>query len=235
MNNSEFFNVLKRSFEKYLETGARSNKKLEILHGAISRDLYEKLKDKNDTNDHYSVASLGFGKEGKIAGRYIDKFVDITIYKNHEPIAGVAVKFVMGNYKQNSNNYFENMLGETVNIRCGNIPYFQIFIVPDSLPYFNKSGSITGWEQINAHDLKKYVALSKDNIDTYLHTPNKTLVSIISISPSAATNKIEYIEYYQNNHFSITASPKHFDFGAAIIYNDYEMFIKKVVHTVLSQ
>lgn len=64
------------------------------------------------------------GKEMKLDGRYIDKVVDITILKNSKPIAGIGVKFVMQNYSQNSNNYFENMLGETANIRCANIPYF---------------------------------------------------------------------------------------------------------------
>jgi hypothetical protein len=44
----------------------------------------------------------------------------------------------MQNYSQNSNNYFENMLGETANIRSSNIPYFQIFIIPDEIPYYKK-------------------------------------------------------------------------------------------------
>ena len=62
-------------------------------------------------------------------GRYINKNVDIVIYKR-TVIAGIGVKFVMQNYSQNSNNYFENMLGETANIRSKNIPYFQIFVIP---------------------------------------------------------------------------------------------------------
>ena len=133
MNNYQFLTVLKKSFITYLQTGARSNKKLEVLHGAISQDLNERLNDKK-----YSVHSLGFGKgkEHKINGRYVDKTVDITIEENKKPIAGIAVKYVMSNYKQNSNNYFENMLGETANMRSAQIPYFQIFVIPDSIPYF---------------------------------------------------------------------------------------------------
>ena len=61
MNNSQFLTVLKESFKTYLQTGARSNKKLCVLHGAISEDLQEKL------NDNYKVYSLGHetGKEKK--------------------------------------------------------------------------------------------------------------------------------------------------------------------------
>ncbi len=138
MNNKEFLKVVGESFKKFIETGLRSNEKLKILHGAIANDLKHRL------GTGFSVCSLGIGdsKEMKIEGRYIDKAVDITILKNESPIAGIGVKFVMQNYSQNSNNYFENMLGETANIRCANIPYFQIFIIPDKLPYYKNDGSI---------------------------------------------------------------------------------------------
>ena len=124
MNNTQFLECITKSFLKFLDTGSRSNEKLKILHGAIAKDLSIRL------GDNYQIKSLGFSdnKEGKIKGRYIDKDVDITIYKDSEPIAGIGVKFVMQNYAQNSNNYFENMLGETANIRSNRIPYFQIFI-----------------------------------------------------------------------------------------------------------
>ena len=97
MNNSQFLAILKKSFITYLQTGARSNKKLGILHGAISEDLQERLNDNT-----YSVYSLGYGigKEHKINGRYVDKAVDITITENNQPIAGIAVKYVMSNYSQ---------------------------------------------------------------------------------------------------------------------------------------
>lgn len=56
MKNSQFLAILKQSFITYLQTGARSNKKLGVLHGAISEDLQKRLKDKK-----YSVYSLGYG------------------------------------------------------------------------------------------------------------------------------------------------------------------------------
>ncbi len=235
MNNSQFLAILKKSFITYLQTGARSNKKLGILHGAISEDLQERL-----NNNTYSVYSLGYGigKEHKIYGRYVDKAVDITITENNQPIAGIAVKYVMSNYSQNSNNYFENMLGETANIRCAKIPYFQIFIIPDKIPYFDKDGSISKWETISEHNLNKYIKLSNDNIDTYLHTPNKTLVFIVHIqdknSNAKISNRQTYVDYYSNNDFDMTMSALSFNFGSTIVYNDYDKFIDKVVHAIKS-
>ena len=94
MDNQEFLTVVGSSFKKFLETGSRSNEKLKILHGAIARDLKERL------GTGYYVQSLGVGngKEMKLDGRYIDKVVDITILKGTQPIAGIGVKFVMQNY-----------------------------------------------------------------------------------------------------------------------------------------
>lgn len=235
MNNTQFLTILKQSFITYLHTGARSNKKLCVLHGAISEDLQERLNDSK-----YSVYSLGYGigKEHKINGRYVDKAVDITIAENNKPVAGIAVKYVMSNYSQNSNNYFENMLGETANIRCAKIPYFQIFIIPDKIPYFDKENGISKWETINEHNLNKYIKLSNDNIDTYLHTPNKTLVFIVHIQDRNAiakiSNKQEYGDYYLQNDFDMEISALSFDFGNTIVYNDYDTFIQKVVYAIKS-
>ena len=235
MNNSQFLEVLKQAFITYLQTGARSNKKLEILHGAISKDLQERLQD-----DKYSVYSLGYetGKERKIIGRYVDKTVDITITENNKSVAGIAVKYVMSNYSQNSNNYFENMLGETANIRSAKIPYFQIFVIPDKIPYFDKDGGISKWEDIKEHNLKKYIKLSNDDIENFLHTPNKTLVFIVHIKEmnTGATilSKQEYEQFYLHNNFEMAISALNFDFGNTIVYNDYDKFIQKVVYAIKS-
>jgi hypothetical protein len=234
MNNHEFLEVLKQSFLVYLRTGARSNEKLKVLHGAISKDIDNRLRDRQ-----YAVSSLGYGagKEKNIDGRYINKAVDITISEKGKAVAGIAVKFVMSNYSQNSNNYFENMLGETANIRSAKIPYFQVFAIPDKMPYFDKSGKITKWETITAHNLDKYIKLSNDNIDNYMHTPNKTLVYIIHLESEKTANmktKDDYEYFYLNNSFVVCESDLKFSFGNTIIYNDYEKFAEKTVYAIKS-
>ena len=230
MDNQEFLTVVGNSFKKFLETGSRSNEKLKILHGAIANDLQNRL------GKGYSIQSLGIGngKEMKIDGRYIDKAVDITILKNAIPIAGIGVKFVMQNYSQNSNNYFENMLGETANIRCANIPYFQIFIIPDKLPYYRSDGTFQKWEEFTTHNSEKYLTLSKDDIQTSIHTPTKTLLFVIRL-PDIERNisdKDDYINYYEHcNNFRVCKSPIQYGtFSSAVVHNDYEDFAEKLVH-----
>lgn len=232
MDNQEFLTVVGNSFKKFLETGSRSNEKLKILHGAIAKDLKERL------GTGYSVCSLGIGngKEEKLDGRYIDKVVDITIKKGQKSIAGIGVKFVMQNYSQNSNNYFENMLGETANIRCANIPYFQIFIIPDTLPYYNKQGLLQKWEVFTVHNAIKYLTLSEDNIQTSIHTPTKTLLFVVHLPEikKPIADKYDYVNYYESQtDFMVCESQTEYgEFSSAVVYNDYEDFIDKVVHYI---
>lgn len=236
MNNNQFLQTVEKSFIKFLKTHPRSNKKLIILHGAIADDI------KNRLGKKYEIKSLGAGdgKEGKMKGRYVEKSVDIVISKDKNNIAGIGVKFVMNNYSQNSNNYFENMLGETANIRTNNKEYFQILIIPEEMPYYNEDGKITKWEKITNHNVDKYVVLSKDNTERYLHTPVKTLLFVIKF-PECDHNTIitrsKYKRYYLNRvrDASIKMSAVVLgSFDKAVVSNDYEMFIEKVVHYIKS-
>lgn len=240
LSNDEFLYVLSNSFQSFVESGtSRSTAKLKPLHGAIAKDLALRL------GDGYSVQSQGWGddREGDIAGRYVDKKVDITIYQTDHTtqqcraIAGVAVKFVMQNYSQNSNNYFENMLGETANIRANNCPYFQIFIILDRIPYYKKeSKRITKWETFTEHNADKYITLSCDNVDKYLHTPNKTLLYVVHIPDNddlLYKTAQEYMDFYaQNDSLVCPSVHSYMGFGNSVVVNDYESFISKVYHTI---
>lgn len=233
--DSAFLSAITRSFRCFLECGtSRSTHKLKPLHGAIASDLASRL------GPDYTIKSQGYedGKEGIISGRYVDKNVDILIQKavSKEVVAGLAVKFVMQNYSQNSNNYFENMLGETANIRANGYPYFQIFIILDRLPYYKKDKSISRWESFTAHNIEKYVALSQDNIDVYAHTPNKTLVYVVHIPDNDNLGTLsEYVEYYKGLNVEIEKTNIEYpSFGSSVIFNNYKAFMDKVYHTILS-
>lgn len=239
MTNEDFLDVIRESFKTYLTVGtSRSTAKLKPLHGRIAQDLQD-LFGKN-----YSVQAQGYGndKEGDINGRYLSKKVDITIKKEDKVVAGYAVKFVMRNYSQNSVNYFENMLGETANIRTNGIPYFQIFIIFDKVPYYEDGGKFKKWDIINAHNLDKYLALSKDDPTKFYHTPDKTLIMIIKLKDDPSKtfiNSKDYSNYYRsiiNKKDLLTYSRVSTDpFDNGVILNDYENFIKRTYHIVLGK
>ena len=234
MTENKFLIALTNSFKAFLETGSRSNEKLKILHSSISNDLIVLL------GPEYVVKSLniGDGKEGSIQGRYINKNVDIVILHNSNVVAGIGVKFVMQNYSQNSNNYFENMLGETANIRSKNIPYFQIFVIPEKMPYYKNSGQWDKWEEFSLHNSKKYLILSQDNIDNYLHTPTKTLLYVVKFPDIDVDieTKEDYFNYYKNyQNLFIEKSFRDFGvFGTSLIHNDYVVNMKKITNYIKS-
>ncbi|MFH1457152.1 MAG: hypothetical protein ABIF17_03525 [Patescibacteria group bacterium] len=235
MNNQQFLQTIGASLRRFLQTHSRSNEKLKVLHAKIAEDI------KNRLGSSYTIKSLGIGdgKEGEMIGRYIDKTVDIIISKEGKNLAGIGVKFVMNNYSQNSNNYFENMLGETANIRANNGKYFQIFVLPEEMPYYDNTGKIKKWEKVTDHNIKKYIALSNDNTDTYLHAPVKTLLFIVKFpvcNPKIIKTKDKYKKFYlKNKNIGIQISNAiSGDFGDAMILNDYDSFAEKVVHNIKS-
>jgi len=234
MTENNFLIALTNSFKAFLETGSRSNEKLKILHSSISKDLINLL------GPDYVVKSLnvGDGKEGSIQGRYINKNVDIVVLQNSNVVAGIGIKFVMQNYSQNSNNYFENMLGETANIRSENIPYFQIFVIPEKMPYYKSSGQWDKWEEFSLHNSKKYLILSKDNIDNFLHTPTKTLLYVVKLPEIniAIRTKEEYCDYYKNyQNLKIEKSTRDYgNFSSSVIHNDYVVYMKKISNYIKS-
>ena len=238
MNNEEFLRVLERSFAEFIRTGtSRSTVKLVPLHGAIAADMAERF------GPGYKVMSQGFaeGKEGTMHGRYIAKKVDITILNGERALCGIAVKFVMQNYAQNSNNYFENMMGETANIRASRRPYFQLLAIPDRLPYYDRNGMIKHWEVLSPGQLHKYRVLDADNPDVVFHSPNKTLIYILHLPEiGEVTNREEYRSAYEriieaHPHGGYLSTKSVDPFANSVILNDYEKFADKVYHSVLAQ
>lgn len=233
MTNSDFLAIIKNSFKIYLEKHtSTSTAKLNPLHGKIAKELQNKL------GEEFVIKSKGYkeGKEDKIQGRYYTKDVDITVEYKNKIVAGYAIKFVMRNYSQNSNNYFENMLGETANIRSNSIPYFHIFIIFSKVPYYDKDGKFKKYDNISGHNIDKYVKLSKDNPDCYKHTPDKTLLCIIDLKEKSKNYKFkdqkEYDDYYLrviNSSDLLKYSDITDKFDNSVIVNNFEDYINRTI------
>lgn len=135
------------------------------------------------------------------------------------------------------------MLGETANIRSNHIPYFQIFIIFDKVPYYEKGGGFKRYDIITPHNLDKYLALSKDDPSVFYHTPDKTLVVLIKLKEQASHYKykdeLEYASYYQSviQDFDLLAYAAQIGdpFGDGVIFNDYEDFIERTYHITLGR
>jgi len=166
--------AIKEGKSKYFSHGARSPKKIEPIHKAIAEIF--------DAEKTLTVKSKGIGddKEEKVAGVFYDKDCDITI-KNTEnnKTSVVEVKFITTNYKQNANNYFENLLGATDNLRRNNINVSQVVILPKTIPYLKREGIVSKLEIINDRDISKYRKLMANT--EYTSSPNNLLFLLIDM------------------------------------------------------
>lgn len=135
------------------------------------------------------------------------------------------------------------MLGETANIRSNAIPYFQIFIIFDKVPYYEKGGRFKKYDTISAHNLDKYLALSKDDPSVFFHTPDKTLVVLVKLKEKAPNylyiNEEDYASYYQSviaDADLLSYSNQISDlFDDSVIFNDYEDFIDRTYHIIMGK
>jgi hypothetical protein len=162
-NENDFLKALSQSFKNYLEFGARSTEKLKPIHLFLANTL------QNIFGEGYQTHYLGENsKELTVEGKYYPKDIDITVTHNEKPIFCLGFKFVTSNYKQNANNFFEAMMGETANIQRQNIPYAQIIVLRHETPYYKKGlekqkdKKPLKIEIINQKDLAKYVNLVFD-------------------------------------------------------------------------
>jgi len=190
MKNS-FLKAISQTFKAYNTFGARSNKKLLSIHLWFAQVIEKKL------GKGYSVRSLGKGGEAVLDGKYYPKTLDISILKGEKIIATISFKFVTSNYKQNSNNYFENLLGETANIRRVNVGFAHFLVLRAHTPYYDKNkGNLRGKEKkteiISENDLSKYIKLFND-LD-FPHKPEVLGMAIIDFDNKG----VAYFEKLEN-------------------------------------
>ena len=135
------------------------------------------------------------------------------------------------------------MLGETANIRSNAIPYFQIFIIFDKVPYYEKGGSFKRYDVITPHNLEKYLALSKDDPSVFFHTPDKTLVVLVKLKEKALNYRFiddkDYAKFYlsviDDEDLLTYATQVSDPFEDSVIYNDYEDFIQRTYHITVGK
>jgi hypothetical protein len=168
MNNA-FQNALQHSVLTYFRLGERSSEKLKPLHYFIGQCVQALLGPYDAKSNPYTVVSYALGidsarsREEKVDGYLNCKDVDVTVLYEGIPVGAISVKFVMSNYRQNKNNYFESMLGECVNLKL-NRPYMKfwhVFVTFDELPYFKKDGTMRPLpEKVDVAELtRKYQSL----------------------------------------------------------------------------
>ena len=176
-NEKNFIKAVEQSFKMYKKYGARSTAKLKPIHKFVADTLTAIF------GKAYTLHFIGDdNKEMTVEGKYYPKDIDITVSKNEKPVFCLGIKFVTSNYKQNANNYFENMMGETANIQATQLPYAQFIILRHETPYYKKNETEipSKIEIINDKDISKYLKLMYDAPQA--HRPNYLGIQLININ-----------------------------------------------------
>jgi len=176
-SEKSFIAAVEESFRMYKQHGARSPEKLKPIHRYIA-DVMKSIWGRG-----FEVHYMGNeSKEKNVDGKYYPKDIDITITRHNKPVFCLGIKFVTSNYKQNANNYFESMMGETANIQAlGELPYAHLIILRHETPYYKKNDGEkpSKIEVINDKDIQKYLNLLYDGRQA--HRPEYIGIQVINL------------------------------------------------------
>jgi hypothetical protein len=189
-DEKSFITAVEESFRMYKKHGARSTEKLKPIH----RYFAEVLKSiwMKDFEVHYMGSD---SKELKVAGKYYTKTIDITVTQNNTPIFCLGIKFVTSNYKQNANNYFEQMMGETANIQTlSDLPYAQLIVFRHETPYYKKNDpkNPAKIEVVKDKDIQKYLNLVFDHPQA--HRPYFVGIQVINLDEKSGKVSLTNVE-----------------------------------------
>ncbi|CDN32343.1 hypothetical protein BN938_2271 [Mucinivorans hirudinis] len=225
----DLLGAIKESFLQYLEFGERSTKKLKPLHGYIGKIAQsiwgEDFEYNYISNEVFEETYIAHGqsktrtirqKEKKVKGKYYNKTIDICVTDKGKPVCCIGVKFVTSNFKQNANNYFEQMMGKAANIQRISIPYYQIVIFRDPIPYFKKDRSVLRLEYI-----QQYHIMSLIDICCNVSLALKPIIGVILVDIDEETgnaSKVSESQYLSKDLM-----------GALYGSNSIESLVKKIV------
>lgn len=157
--SNDFINVVKEIFELYIKHGARSNANVNYFHNYIKDELSKLIIDKPD----YSI-KLEYNVPSTNSSNL--KRCDIVMLKNNIPYIVFPVKIIKSNYKQNKNNFWENLTGELQHLMWANenLNIIPINIFMNKTPYLKSNKTIEKFESITTNDIIIYNLLKTKKI-----------------------------------------------------------------------
>lgn len=172
---------------KLLETNpnaTRSSKLLVPIHSAIAAQV---------ETYGYTTRSLK-NHEHTLVGPYGSKKLDVAIFDHNKLIAAIMFKGIRSEYNKNSNNYFENMRGESGLLLDSGINIYQLILIPTRCKHKLKSGKIV---------LETPKLESTENYNSYIingYKPEKLKLGVyyidvdyVNFTASYSTRRVEAI------------------------------------------
>jgi hypothetical protein len=162
--SKKFLETVDLAFDAYFKYGARSSKKVDILHNYFKECISASL-----TGTDFLVKTEQNVDACNPSGK---KKCDIIVYKKKVPVIVFPVKFIVTSYNKNKNNYFENLIGDSTILKKKNP---KLIIIPINI-IGNKVPNLTGNLKIKNFEVvsktfkinKSFPELFNDSMDFIL-------------------------------------------------------------------
>jgi hypothetical protein len=180
LDELQFYHIISISFKHYIKYTSRSNKKVNVIHNYIKTYINDNSNTQIECKTEINLKCLN---------ATLKKRCDIVVYSNNIPIIVIPTKFICRNYKQNRNNYLENLVGESYLLKLKN-PNLQIIplnIFVKNCNYYDKKGNI-----------KKKEIITKKDTDVYNYIDIFKKCFNIFVTVDYKTNRIKKINNYNN-------------------------------------
>lgn len=151
---SRFTDTITECYRLYHVHGSRSSKKVDYFHNYLKTELELVLNNRQGYSVELETDVSCTNASGK-------KRCDVVIMRNGEPFIVFPIKLIMTNYKQNKNNYFENLTGEVMHLHWENpkLRIIPVNVFPEKLPYLTKDKVISKFETVETKDIDCYSIL----------------------------------------------------------------------------
>lgn len=132
-------------------------------------------------------------KEYTFIGPYGTKDLDIAIFKDGKLIGAIMFKGIKSEYNKNANNYFENMRGENQLFVDGNLPVYQIILIPTKIKHKNSNKEIV-FETPSKNHIINY-----DNYINSCYKPSKVKIGVYFLDIDYSTYETKYSDIKIHN------------------------------------
>lgn len=154
LSENKIIDIVKNIYLIYINNGSRSPSKVLFFHKEIKNVLSNIFKEEKGYNIEIEKQVLSTNSSFK-------KRCDIVISRKGKIEIIIPTKIIMSNFKQNRNNYFENLTGEICHLKWANE---NVFIIPINIfmnetVYLTKNKIIKKFERVEYKDFQSYKIL----------------------------------------------------------------------------
>lgn len=147
-----------RSIQIAVEVGTRSSKRTDCLHKGIG-DAIKYVRPELS----YKIEQVFPVRTG---GTYA---VDVTVYKENNPVLFILVKAPLCNIKQNETNNQNSCMGEILKLDTSyQVPIVMFDFMPMSCPYYTKNGEIRNTETFSVEAVRDKTRTFVDGVSSRL-------------------------------------------------------------------